>query len=105
MPTTWLPFSFAITTDMEEKTVCRHTKYQVATKVVTVKLQELESWQMVMKITAICKDCRKPFTFRAKHGFSTSEPTLSNDSRELRIPMDYPIDDDPEIVPLTDIVH
>ncbi len=91
---------------MEEKTVCKHTRYLITTKVVNVKLQEIESWQMVLKINAVCKDCRKPFTFRAKHGFSTTEPTLSNDSRELRIPLDYPMDDDEEIaIGTDDIVH
>lgn len=69
---------------------CKHEKYTGTSKMVIVKMPELKTWQLIMKMTAYCTQCQKPFTFRARHGFSTIEPTVSNDGLELRVPVDYP---------------
>ena len=72
-----------------------------------VKLPELDSWQLIMKVTIFCAHCHKPFTFRAHNGFSTREPTINNDSTELRIPIDYPNNEEGgELIPPPDgVMH
>jgi len=91
----------------EEK--CKHEKYTTTHKMVVVKLPELESWQMILKVKITCAICKKPFTFRARHGFSTREPVISNDEAELRVPIDYPKeegeDDYIPPLPVTDLLH
>lgn len=73
---------------------CKHEKYTATTNMVVVKLEEIKSYQMVIKFKAYCTLCRRPFTFQAQHGFSTREPTISNDSTELRVPVNFPDDGD-----------
>jgi len=75
---------------MDDNPKCKHNRYTSVSKMNVVKMSELDSWQLIMKVTVFCANCHKPFTFRAHHGFSTMEPTISNDSNELRIPIDYP---------------
>lgn len=73
---------------------CKHDRYTATSKMTVVKMPELETWQLIMKVSCFCALCHKPFLFRAHHGFSTREPTVSNDSQELRVPIDYPGEDD-----------
>jgi len=73
---------------------CKHDRYTATSKMVIVKMPELETWQLIMKVSAFCALCHKPFLFRAHHGFSTREPTISNDSQELRVAVDFPGEDD-----------
>ena len=69
---------------------CKHKKYSTTHKMVVVKLAELESWQLVLKLSVSCMECGRMFTFRAPHGFSTKEPTIGNSEAELYVPVDYP---------------
>ena len=69
---------------------CKHDRYTATSKMEVVKMNELQTWQLIMRVKIFCHKCQKPFTFRAHHGFSTREPTISNDSIELRVPIDYP---------------
>lgn len=73
---------------------CRHDRYTATSKMVIVKMPELSTWQLIMKVSVFCARCHKQFMFRAHHGFSTREPTISNDSFELRVPVDYPSEED-----------
>jgi len=75
---------------MDDEIKCKHDKYVATTKMIVVRMKELESWQLVLKVNIVCVVCNQPFTFRAHHGFSTNEPTVSNDELELRVPIDYP---------------
>lgn len=82
---------------------CKHESYATKTKVEVVKLKELGTYQMVAKVSVWCSKCGRPFTFHAKHGFSTYEPSVSNDEAELRIPIDYP--EDAPVPPVPSVMH
>lgn len=86
---------------------CKHDRYTAVSKMVNVKMPELETWQLVLKVSIFCAHCNKPFTFRAHHGFSTREPTISNDEFELRVPIDYPTENSltPTQTPPEGVMH
>lgn len=79
---------------MEKK--CSHSKYTCTTKMVIVKMKELGSEvdQMVMLVSVICADCRRSFVIKAQPGFSTFEPTQDALGTQLRIPVEFPYDED-----------
>lgn len=72
---------------------CEHKEHKLIPKLTVVQMPQLKANQPIVRLTMICSGCQRPFTFRAHHGFSTSEPTLSNDGLELRIPFDPPDDE------------
>jgi hypothetical protein len=86
---------------------CKHDRYTATSKMVNVKMPELDTWQLILKITVFCARCQKQFTFRAHHGFSTREPTVSSDSFELRVPIDFPGKEEGivPLVPPTGVIH
>lgn len=81
---------------------CKHERYTPTTKVDVVKMSGIEAWQMVLKVSLKCTSCGGYYTFHAKHGFSTVEPTINNDCSELRVPIDYPSKEDEEQVVVVD---
>jgi len=86
---------------------CKHDKYVFTSKMQLVKLSTLQATQLVLKISVACNNCKQDFMFRAPLGFSTFEPTMNNEGIELRIPVDYPLEDEEDEEQLTseDIVH
>lgn len=60
-------------------------------------MPELNAHQLVLRYRITCARCLRPFTFHAHHGFSTREPTVSNDGVEVRLPLDYPVPDEVEV--------
>lgn len=69
---------------------CKHAKYVTETKMSHVNMPELNSTQMVVKLVVKCQECGMPFTFQARQGFSTNEPTTNADETELLIPIEWP---------------
>ncbi len=77
----------------EEVITCKHMSYDITHTCAVVQLNEIGSWQLVMKLTVKCKECGMPFTFRAPVGFSTNESTTNPEGNELVIPIDFPSTD------------
>ena len=61
-----------------------------------VELKALKSHQMIVRVEVYCANCKKKFTFHARNGFSTYEPSIDFDGDEIRIPVDWPQNDDDE---------
>lgn len=61
-----------------------------------VKMPELRAHQLVARLVVVCADCKRKYTMRAHNGFSTREPTINNAGDEIRIPIDYPLDEEEE---------
>ena len=78
---------------------CVHGKYNPDFKMTWVKVTGLNIQQMVLKVKVTCAKCGKHFIFKGQTGFSTSDPKVSPDGYELRVPLDFPDDassDDPD---------
>lgn len=72
---------------------CRHKTYVATHSTAIVNMHELSSTQLIMKLDMKCRDCGAQFTFKAKNGFSTNEPTTNEMCTELVIPVEWPAAD------------
>lgn len=82
---------------------CNHEKYKHDIKLSWVNVtgfggggKNIRQLFAVLHIT--CSACGDNFVFRGQHGVSTFEPTISPDGKELRVPIEWPDNEDDDEV-------
>lgn len=74
---------------------CTHESYEIKKfRVRTVKNEAVGIDLLLLRICIVCKACHRPFLFRAPVGFSSVEPTMTEDATTLLVPFDFPDDAD-----------
>lgn len=82
---------------------CPHSSYKGNIKVTTATVPQLNVNSLIAIVTVKCAACGKPFVWKGRHGFSTSDPVVSPDQVTLRAPLLLPPDEEIEEIILPQI--